>query len=286
MKNIYDVFEDRKLRIEESEMLLESELMYKNLLEYIDSYDLNDNIILEANLRDNIKEKWDQFVKFISELWKKFTDWLNNIFSKMKSKEAEVTGLLDQYKISDVFFKIRDCETVVKYYDMSVKECINDALGFKHHFDTTMENMEDYIRKGDLELGEAYLVKFFGVRTLAELPESISHICHLDKMREKPLGRMSYYTIKNSLEFYDEAIKIIENSKQKSQKFYNSALASLKNDNENFEKRMAFIRKAFVIQQVIIRNFIMCINKIYLNHLNIYKKAIAEYNRLNSESQK
>jgi hypothetical protein len=293
MRNIYDIFEERKLHEEYFDLINgKSEINLEHLLVQLDecsNYTDDIYLITESINKENIKKAWDRFVKFVTDLWDRFLSWVDVVIGKMKKKQVETSNIEKNYDVRDVLFKVRDNELNTIYYKKSVKECINDALGFNKISNTVLKKLYEYEKYVDLGLtSDSFILKYTAIEDINGIPNQIfkSFGISEDKaVQTKKFNNISSLTIQNSLSTYDEAIRSVEKAKQDASIFYKRELNKLKNSSdEEFKKKVGFLTRIFKIHQILIRYSIIGINKVYMNHVNIFKKAIEKYEGMENNS--
>lgn len=293
MRNIYDIFEERKLHEEYFDLINgKSEINLEHLLVQLDecsNYTDDIYLITESINKENIKKAWDRFVKFVIDLWDRFLTWVDVVIGKMKKKQVETSNIEKDYDVSDVLFKVRNIELNTIYYSRSIKECINGTFGFNRISDTILEKLYDYEKYADLGLTtDSFILKFTAIKDINDIPNQMfkSFGISEDKaIQTKTFDDISYLTIQKSLSTYDEAIRAVEKAKHNASNFYKRELNKLKNSSdEEFKKKVGFLTRIFKIHQVLIRYSIIGINKVYMNHVNIFKKAIEKYEGMENNS--
>ena len=293
MKNIYDIFEERKLH-EEYFYLIDgkSEINLEHLLVQLDecnNYTDDIYLITESINKENIKKAWDRFVKFVTDLWNKFLTWVDVVIGKMKKKQVETSNIEKNYNISDVLFEVRKIELNTIYYKKSVKDCLNDTFGFNKISNTILEKLYNYEKYIDLGFtSDSFILRYTAINDTNDIPNQMFKSFGISEDRAiqtKTFNDISYNTIQQSLSTYDEAIRAVEKAKHDASNFYKRELNKLKNSSdEEFKKKVGFLTRIFKIHQVLIRYSIIGINKVYTNHVNIFKKAIEKYEGMENNS--
>lgn len=117
---------------------------YNNILE---SYDMNDYIIIQESLKEEIKSKFKKLIERIKELWAKFIDRMTNIFSKkidwLSKHENEIRKPVKIDLIYDMYPYFPDGDKMINKIKIP------------------QFNFEKMKEEGSLESDEAFLNKYF-----------------------------------------------------------------------------------------------------------------------------
>ena len=276
-RNIYDIFEERKNEIEIYDIVSISEfydiLYYEEVL--METIDFN-------KIKQTIKNKLDEFIKNMINLWNRFMEWVDNVIVKMRKKSEETVIKFEDYDASDVFFTVRKEAVSGVYYTEGIKDWCNQPLGILNVSKSVLNKLYDYKKFSDMNLtSDDFILRFTGIN-IENMEQDMYRVAKISKPKElKTFNDVSYSIIDESIRTYDQAIALIEKEKNKSKQFYLKELNNLKRvDDEEFKKYVPFLTRVFKIHQSLMRYNIIIINKLYVNHSNIYLSAINKYNEI------
>jgi hypothetical protein len=279
MKNIYDIFEERK-----SDCILQS--INESFTDIQLYYELQESFLK--------KEKKSNIIKMIKALISKFIKWLNDTCTKcimFITNNDKIYGLLTQIAVKQASLEKNNCKIKVNYYPITIHSINSnfesDINSIKDAMKNSLSDNRDkrfmlYSKTSD-DKNRVFKNKPFIQNALMEddIDEFYTNRKELLYIDDDSKKDEYIYDVEGIVPFLKGARDSVDNIKKRGKEIeniYNNILNKIGNVDED-DIDLSYINSGLTLTTNVINFYINCIIKYYRQYLTIANKILTTKNK-------